>query len=221
MRRYLILIALLASSTQARAEYFAGAWLIDASFGVGVEPHTRQPFECSRTQGSGKDAAEVSAPQCNEVLAFGVSAEGLWHGLIGPAIGLYVAEGAPVSATPAFADRISMVAALALRPLAPLWLAWGDSFWTRLAAGLGLQMGLSVEHSRIALDSDTNLGLHIAGWLDVPLYGANTRGGLALRVAGRFLWSPEVSFLPQQGGGFQIVMPGTALQVYAGLAYYL
>lgn len=221
VRRSLVLALLLLTPALARAEYFAGSFLIDASFGVGIEPHTRQPFECSRAQGAGKDAMEVSAPQCNQVLTFGVGAEALWRGLVGPALGLYVAEGAPVSSVPAFADRISTVAALALRPLAPLWLSYGDRYWTRLAAGLGLQMGASIEHARVATGSGTNVGLHLAAWLDVPLWGANARGGLAVRLAARFLWSPEVRLAPQDNGNFQVVMPGSALQLYGGLAYYL
>jgi hypothetical protein len=221
VRRFLIVLALF-SSQSARADYLAGSFLLDASFGFGTEPHTRQTFECSRLQGSGPQAVEVTAPQCNQVLAFDVTAEALWHGLVGPALGLFVANGVPVSTVPAFGDRISTVLALGVRPLAPLWLTFGDSWATRLAAGLALQAGVSVEHATTATDSATNYGLHAAAWLDVPLVGANTRGGLALRLSARFLWSPEANLQPAtQGGGFQVVMPGTAFQFYGGIAYYL
>ena len=222
VRRLLaLLFALALAPSTARAEYFAGSFLIDANFGFGIEPHTRQAFECSRMMGQGATAEDVSAPQCNQVLAFNVGAEALWHGLIGPALGLYVANGVQVSSAPAFSDRISTVAAVALRPLASLWLTYGDRWLTRLAAGFGLQLGVSVEHARIATDSATNLGFHAAAWLDVPVWGGSARGGLAVRLAARLLVSPSAQFIPQQGGGFQIDEPGTALQLYLGLAYYL
>jgi hypothetical protein len=222
--------ALACSPVAARADYAAGSFLIDASFGVGVEPHDRQQVQCSKLMGSGSTAEQVSVPQCNMVLTFGVTGEALWRGLVGFGLGLYAAEGTPVQvsgndaqgrALPSFGDRISTVVSAAARPLAPLVLYFGDRWLTRLAAGLGVQLGASVEHARTALDSSTKIGLHVAASLDVPLYGANSRGGVALRLAMRLLVSPEAQFLPQPMGNFQVDVPGTAVQLYAGFAYYL
>lgn len=201
--------------------------LVNAGLGFGIEPHSRAPIECSKTMvAQGGGATEVAVPQCNMVLTYAIGGEALWRGFLGPAAELVVAEGTPIEPgadannkpIPAFGDRISIVLAVAVRPLAPL--SWHHSgWWRRLAAGLGVQVGLSVEHTRVTLDSQTNAGLHLQAHLDVPLWRANTERGLSLRLAVRVLVSPEAVF--QLGKDASVDEPGTAVQLFAGLAYYL
>ncbi len=204
----------------ARAETLAPPFLLDASFGFGFEPHDRQPVSCSSDKGQ----------QCELLLTFDVQAEALWRGFIGPGLGLFVSQGTPVQVNgmdaqgkplPAFGDRISVAAAVAVRPFAPLTWRRGDGYLMRLLAGFELQLGPSIEYARTALASATNVGFHFATSLDVPLYGANTRGGLAIRLSVRVMASPDASFNQQPGGNFLVVEPGTATQLFAGLAYFL
>ena len=166
----------------------------------------------------------ASNPQCNLVLTFGVGAEALWRGFVGAAVGLYAAEGSPVQVVdaPSFGDRISTTLAVAIRPLAPLAWRHGDGFGWRLAAGLGLQAGLSIELARTSLDQQTSVGFHGAALLDVPIYGGATMGGLALRLSGRVLVTREARLaFDTNKGVFLVDEPGTALQLLVGFAYYL
>jgi hypothetical protein len=216
-----------ASRADEALELRAPPLLVDAGIGFGIEPHTRQPIACSRTtsvQGGG--AMDVPVPQCNMVLTYAIGGEALWRGLVGAAAELVAAQGSPIQPgadannkpIPAYGDRISIVLAAAVRPFAPL--AWHHSgWWRRLAAGFGVQVGLSVEHTRVTLDSQTNAGLHLQAHLDVPLWRANTERGLSLRLAVRVLVSPEVVF--QLGKDASVDEPGTAAQLFAGFTYYL
>jgi hypothetical protein len=200
--------------------------LVNLGLGFGIEPHTRQSVQCSRTSAAqGGGMQEVTVPQCNMVLAFTVGGEALWRGLVGPAVELVAAQGAAVqpgadaSNNPisGYGDRISVVVAAAVRPFA--WLAWAHSgWWRRLAAGFGLQVGVSVEYTRVTLDSQTNAGLHLGALLDVPVWRSNVEGGLSLRLSMRALISPEAVF-PM--GTTTVDEPGKAIQLFGGIAYYL
>jgi hypothetical protein len=218
--RVLALSALVLVPSLARAETLAPPFLLDASFGFGIEPHDRQAVSCSSDKGQ----------QCDLLLTFDVQAEALWRGFIGPGIGLFVSQGTPVQVNmtgadgkplPSFGDRVSVAAAVAVRPFAPLSWRHGEGYLMRLLAGFELQVGPSIEYARTALASATNVGFHFAASLDLPLYGANTRGGLALRLAVRVMASPDANFNQQPGGNFLVVEPGTATQLFAGIAYFL
>ena len=75
---------------------------------------------------------------------------------------------------PGFADRVSIPFGLAARPLA--WQLIGrQGWWARLLAGIGVQIGLTVEHLRTSDDNATTAGLHAAFGIDVPLYGGPSR----------------------------------------------
>ena len=200
--------------------------LVDLSFGFGIEPHTRQTVTCSRQSAApGGGMQDTPVPQCNMVLAFSVGGEALWRGLIGPALELVASEGTPVqpgadaasNPIPGYGDRISVVIAAAVRPLA--FLSWHHvAWWRRLLAGIGFQAGVSVEYTRITLDSQTNAGLHLAVLLDLPLWRSNVEGGLSLRLSMRALISPEAVF---SVGSTTIDEPGKAIQLFGGFAYYL
>ncbi|MSP63598.1 MAG: hypothetical protein EXR72_25285 [Myxococcales bacterium] len=215
---------ILVAAAPARAEYFAPPFLIDTSFGFGIEPHDRAPTQCSKRVTTGGVTETVGVPQCNLVLAFGVGVEALWRGLIGVGIGLYAAEGSPVQVVnkPSFGDRVSVPLAVAVRPFAPLSWRRGDGFAWRLLAGVGLQVGVSVEHTRTALETQTTAGFHGALLLDVPLHGGNTLSGLSLRLSARILATRDAQLVKdERTGAFAVDQPGTAVQLMAGIAYYL
>jgi hypothetical protein len=229
---FLILLAPLAARP-ARAE--RPDWLMNVGVGFGIEPHQRVSPACTKssTNQMNGQTETVRVPDCNLVLAFGVGGELLWRGFLGLGLGLYASEGAPVEVASdaktglpgSFGDRISLALAVAVRPLAPL--AWKmDGQWgARLLAGFGLQVGVSLEYARSSLDSALNLGFHGEAFLDLPVWGAGTRGGVAVRLAARVLASPDVSMSfvqPNQNeaGFYQVREPGTAAQLLAGVAYY-
>lgn len=224
-----VIFGLVALGGAARAEPRARPFVVNAWLGAGIEPHDRAPAECSRQLMQSGTTTEMGVPQCNLVVTFGVSGAVLWRGLVGLGLGLYAAEGSPIQVMgndgqgrplPSFGDRVSVTVAAVVRPLAPL--AWRTPrYWTHLASGLGLELGGSVEHARTALESATQLGLHLGLLLDVPVYGTPMSGGLALRLSARALVSPEARFGLQQAGNYQVVEPGSALQLFAGLAYSL
>ena len=201
--------------------------LLSIDIGVGLEPHDNGVMP-------GDSTSEIT----NSPIAFHVGGEALWLGVVGPALGLYASEGAPVlvpsnngNPRPSLGDRVSVVGALALRPLA--WLAWrrGDSWVSRLAAGLGVEVGVSEEITRTSLDTGLSLGFHGMLFAEVPLYGGGSMGGLALRVSARLLVSHDQLLAcktpPPSGQSCspqytpQIVEPGVAAQLFAGFAYYL
>lgn len=170
---------------------------IDVQALVGVEPHDR------------------GAP-----VAFGTSAEFLWKARLGGFAGLMSSEGTPVippskngTAEAGFGDRISVPFGFALRPL----IAFGldRSSWAgRLAAGVDLQVGISIEHLRSSDDSVTTAGFHLGVGVDIPVWGGPKQGGVAVRLAARFLFEPSETL-----DGGMISEPAATTQLFAGLAY--
>ena len=223
----LLTVALASLPSLARADalaelhatqYHAAPWLIVASVGMGVEPH------------------DGILDSSHSPIAFTLAGQALWHGWVGPAIGLYTSEGSPVvamSGQPSFADRVSLVAALAVRPLA--FLAWGrgDDFAGRLAAGVGVELGISEELTRDSLELSHALGLHALLSMELPIWGGASVGGLTLRAAGRLVYTDAQCFSPDAMASSAecfgldatkhkvIVEPGTALQFLFGFVYYL
>lgn len=203
------------SPGRAHAHKFrADPLLVDVAFAVGLEPQDR-----------GGDAPLIlRSPLC-----FHFGGEALLRGLVGPALGVYASVGSPVAAgkdergvqQPSLADRISVVAAVAVRPLG--WLAWrrDDDWASRFAAGLGLQLGVAAEVTRTSLELVAAPGLHALLSLDVPIWGGGSVPGLVLRLAARLLVTKEQQLAPDTMGKPQVVEPGVAVQVFGGLAYYL
>jgi hypothetical protein len=154
-------------------------------------------------------------------IAFGIESEVLWRGLIGPSLGLFASEGSPIPPTqsasgaqPSLGDRISVPIALALRPFATVAArrpGWGG----QLLAGVGVQLGIAIEHVRSSDDSDTTAGLHLALNVDVPLWGGPLKGGVALRLYGRLSVAREMHIDQSL-----IVEPVASVQLLAGLCYY-
>jgi hypothetical protein len=162
----------------------------------------------------------------SNAVAFGTSAELLWKCTVGVFAGVLSSKGNAVlaevdngSVLPAPGDRISIPFGLAVHPFGYLGLRAGSGVrgWgQRLAAGLGIQIGPSVEHIRTSGDSTTVAGLHLAFAADVPLWGGPVEGGVALRLMGRLIAAPSVSL---ESGAVQ--MPTASGQFYAGLAWTL
>jgi hypothetical protein len=180
-----------------------GAWQLHLHVLVGVEP----------VEGS-------------NAVAFGASGELLWRCRVGLFAGLLSSKGNAIIAQvengtvlPAPADRISVPIGVAFRPFGHLALRPGDGAlgWAhRLAAGIGLELGVSFEHLRTSGDSANNAGLHIGIGLDVPLWGGPVEGGVALRLFGRMMAAPAVSL---ESG--QAQMPAFGGQFYGGVAWAL
>jgi hypothetical protein len=200
-------VALTAGVARADEDLLArsrlGAWQLHLDVLVGVEP----------VDGS-------------NAVAFGASGELLWRCRVGLFAGLLSSKGNAIIATvqngtvqPAPADRVSVPFGLAFRPFGHLGLRPGDGArgWARrLAAGLGLELGITIEHLRTSGDSETNAGLHIGIGLDVPLWGGPVEGGVALRLYGRMMAAPSVSL---DAGAAQ--MPAFGGQFYGGVAWAL
>jgi hypothetical protein len=172
--------------------------MLDLHALIGVEPHDR-----------------------GSPVAFGAGVELLWRARVGGFAELLASEGTPIIAPtvdgkqlPSLADRISVPFGLAARPLAPFSLHLRP-WWARLLSGVGVQLGLTVEHVRTNDDSQTTAGLHLALGVDVPLYGGPKQGGVALRLYGRLLFTPEIHL--DNSAVFEPVATG---QLFAGLAYY-
>ena len=180
-----------------------GAWQLHLHVLLGVEP---------------VDSARA--------VAFGTSAELLWRCRVGMFAGLMSSKGNAVLATvengqvlAAPGDRISIPLGIAFRPLGHLARRPGDGAigWARrLAAGIGLELGISIEHIRTSGDSDTVAGLHAALGLDIPLWGGPVEGGVALRLYGRMIVARSVAL---EGGSVQ--MPAVGGQIYGGVAWAL
>jgi hypothetical protein len=176
---------------------------------IGVEPHDR-----------------------GNPVAFGGGAELLWRGRFGGFAALLASEGSPVipptSGTGtelALVDRISVPFGFATRPLATIGLKRRD-YWGRLLTGIGLQAGITVEHYRLSTDEQTTAGLHLGAGVDVPLWGGTREGGVALRIYGRFIATPSITFIgpPPPGmltGGSPIAFePAASGQFFVGVTYY-
>lgn len=185
---------------EAVVETRSATWplMLDVHALIGVEPHDR-----------------------GSPVAFGAGAELLWRARVGFFADLLASEGTPIVAPsqngtqqPGFGDRISVPFGLAARPLA--WLTVDKPSWgARLVAGIGVQLGITVEHLRTSDDNATTAGLHAALALDVPLYGGPKQGGVALRLCARMLATPTVK-LDQAA----VLEPSVSAQLFAGLAYY-
>jgi hypothetical protein len=184
-----------------------GAWQLHMAIVTGVEP----------VDGS-------------NAVAFGASVELLYHCRLGVFAALTSSKGNAIIATtdsknnilPAPADRISVPLGLAVHPFGKLGLRPGSGAlgWLhRLAAGVGLQLGVSVEHLRDSGSSRTNPGLHAALGLDVPLYGGPVEGGLMLHMQGRLIVAPAVTL--EAGTATPIHMPAVGGQFFAGLMWAL
>jgi hypothetical protein len=165
---------------------------------IGVEPHDR-----------------------GTPVAFGAGAELMWHATVGGFAALLASEGAPIVPPttngvqqPAFADRISVPFGLATRPFGAFGVA-RESWFGRLLAGFDVQLGITVEYLRTSDDSATTAGLHAALALDVPVWGGPKQGGVAIRLAARFLFTPEI-YLDNRS----VFAPIASAQVFGGLAYY-
>jgi hypothetical protein len=196
--RPFLLILLLCSNVAAQelVEGRTATWpfTLDVHVLVGVEPHDR------------------GAP-----VAFGIGAEALYHGWVGPFASLLSSEGSPITppaGKASLADRISVPLGLALRP-AGRAAARHDGWGWRLLGGLGFQVGLTVEHLRSNDTDKTTAGLHLGAELDVPLWGGPLSGGIALRLAGRLMVTPAISLEANQA----IREPITSGQLFAGLCY--
>lgn len=192
---------LLVDPPEARSRF--GAWQLHLHVLVGVEP------------------VDSARP-----VAFGAGTELLWRGRIGLFVALLSVKGNAVRATiengqalAAPGDRISVPFGFAFRPLGHLGRRASDGLrgWAqRLAAGLGLELGLAVEHIRTSGESATVPALHAALATDIPLWGGPIEGGLALRLLGRLIAGPAVTL---ESGSVQ--MPRVSGQVYGGLAWTL
>lgn len=189
-----------APAAPALVEAHSATWplMLDVHALIGGEPHDR-----------------------GTPVAFGAGLELLWKARVGGFAELLASEGTPIIAPTvngvqqaSFGDRISVPFGLAARPLAPLVID-SRSWWSRLAAGIGLQVGATVEHVRTSDDSQTTAGLHLALGVDVPIWGGPKEGGVALRLYGRLLVTPEIS-LDQK----KVFEPLASGQIYGGLAYY-
>lgn len=154
-------------------------------------------------------------------IAFGAGAELLWRARVGGFAELVTSEGTALIAPaingvmqPGFADRISIPFGLEVRPLAGHFVdraGWG----ARLATGIALQLGVTVEHLRTSDDSATTAGLHLGLAVDVPIYGGPKQGGVALRLYGRVMLTPPTNLDTNT-----VYEPAASGQLFAGLAYY-
>ena len=176
------------------------AWplMLDVHALIGVEPHDR-----------------------GNPIAFGAGTELLWRARIGGFAALLASEGTPIIAPsvngtqkPGFGDRVSIPFGVAARPLAPFTID-NSAWWARLVSGIGVQLGLTIEHLRTSDDNATTAGLHVALSVDVPLYGGPKQGGVALRLYGRLMFTPEVNL-----DNRSVFEPLSSGQLFAGLSYY-
>jgi hypothetical protein len=149
-------------------------------------------------------------------IAFGIGAEALYHGWIGLFTSLLGSEGTPIivgAGKANLADRVSVPFGFAVRPFGRAAMRH-DSWGWRLAAGIGLQAGVSIEHLRVNDADATTAGMHLQLSVDVPLYGGPTKGGVAIRAAGRLIVTPEVHLDKDA-----IQEPITSGQLFVGIAY--
>jgi hypothetical protein len=182
------------------AQTLSATWplTIDVHALIGAEPHDR-----------------------GTAVAFGAGMEMLWRARLGGFAELLASEGTPIIPPTinglqqrGFADRISIPFGLAARPLSS-WVIDSPRFWARVAAGVGVQFGITVEHLRTSDDSQTTAGLHAALGLEVPIYGGPRQGGVSLRFYGRIMFTPSVTL--DNNTVFEPVATG---QIYGGVAYY-
>jgi hypothetical protein len=179
---------------------------IDMHALMGFEPHDR------------------GVPQ--NLVAFGAGVELLHRARIGGFASLLASEGTPVVAPtvngvqqPSYADRISIPFGFAARPLTLLGV--DRNSWTgRLLAGVDLQLGITIEHLRTSDDSVTTAGLHAAVAVEVPIWGGPKQGGVALRLAARFIVTPSASLDCSPSSPCSVFEPIGSTQLFAGLSYF-
>jgi hypothetical protein len=159
-------------------------------------------------------------------VAFGTGVEVLHRARIGGFVALLASEGAPIITPtvngvqqPSFADRISIPFGFAARPLMLLGVD-RDSWTGRLLAGVDLQLGLTIEHLRTSDDSVTTAGLHAAIAVEVPIWGGPKQGGVALRLAARFIVTPSASLDCSPPAPCSVFEPIGSTQLFAGLSYF-
>jgi hypothetical protein len=179
---------------------FTWPWTLDVHVLVGAELHS------------------VGQP-----IAFGLGAEGLYHGWLGVFVSLLGSEGTPVvtGTTISLADRVSVPFGFAVRP-AGRAAQHHTSYGWRLLGGIGLQTGISIEHLRVSDNSVTTAGLHLQASIDVPIYGGPTTGGVALRAGARLILTPEETFDQLVQGGKVVSAvhePIASGQIFVGIAY--
>lgn len=216
MSRHLLLLALVLAARSALAESLiqppqpviaverARSWplSIAATLLIGVEP---------RSQANGA-----------QPVAFGIGGEFLWRARVGGFVSLLSSEGTLVLVTqtvngtkaPSLPDRISVPFGFAARPFTVL-VERRDEYWARLVAGLGVQVGVTVENLRTSDDSQTVAGLHLGVSVDVPLWGGPVQGGAGLRLAGRALFTPAVSLSANS-----VAEPIASGQFYGGFCWW-
>ena len=155
-------------------------------------------------------------------VAFGAGAELLWRGKVGGFAELISSNGTALIAPmlngvqqPGFADRISIPFGLAARPLSR-WFVDRRDWGARLASGIGIQVGGTIEHLRTSDDATTTGGLHVALAVDVPIWGGTKQGGVMLRLYARALFTPSVTLETNR----TVFEPSASGQLFAGLAYY-
>ena len=201
--------------------FFAAPFLLVAHLQAGFEPHK---MSCD----------PQSAATCT-VTAFSVGGEALWHGLVGLSLGLYASAGSPVVPVvpPGLPDRVSTTIALGLRPLAGLGWKRGDTFVARLLAGIGIEVGPSIEYLRTSSATLPNCdipatvtqsGLHLSASVELPLLGDARTGWLSLRLSERLLVNAPADLAPTVIGSSttctaQVHASGTLTQTLLGLAY--
>ena len=188
--RLSLLLAAVGTSAQAE-EGEAHQTLVDLHVMIGTEPHNQ-----------------------GNPIAFGAGGELLWRRRVGAFAALYASAGSPirVASGVGLGDRVSVPFGLAVRP----FLAPQTTYLDRLAAGLGLQVGATVEHLRTSLDDKTTAGLHLGISVELPFYGClDGQSGVALRLFGRMLFTPPVTLANQL-----VAEPAVNGQFFLGLAFY-
>jgi hypothetical protein len=163
--------------------------------------------------------AEPQGDRGNPV-AYGVGGELYWRMRVGGFAALLSSSGSPIlpvkgagdNTLPSLADRISVPFGFTARPFSNL--VEGQHRWRDdLVRGIGIQLGLTVEHYRTSLDADTVMGGHFALGVDVPI-----AGGFALRAMARLMVAPEITL---QREAEQKVHVGLANgQIFVGLCWY-
>jgi hypothetical protein len=152
--------------------------------------------------------------------SFGFVGEALWRGRIGGFAGLLSTSGVIENPPPGqsnIPDRISAPFGLAARPFAVLVEHRGD-YLGRLAQGVWVQLGVTIENLRTSDENQTVAGFHGAVGMDVPIWGGPVEGGVVLRVNYRMVAAPEVHL--HAGESQELFAPKFSSQIFAGLAYF-
>jgi hypothetical protein len=164
-------------------------------------------------------------------VAFGVGVEAMWHGRVGGFASVLSSSGTPIRAAPtgmvdqngqpttlpSLGDRISVPFGVVYRPFTTL-LPNGRRWVRQLLAGMGVQLGLTVEHVRTSDDSATVAGLDVGASAEVPIFGGPTQSGLTFRVQGRMMVTQQIRIDTKiTQSVFEDYVNG---QLFAGICYY-